>query len=223
MGPMLDKRAGGVAGIALAVLWAPMALVIPELPNLAGSGDIDRFYSEHGEAMKAILASVSLGFVALLVFLGTLTEELRGLRSGWTWTALASALMFMTALSVALGLDAAAVLLHDRASSETVWALHSAAFLLAAPATGAGVTFFVAVGALAFRSGVWPRALGWLAVIGGLVNLGAVGGFFSLSGALNSGNGLVGGLAGPVVVWLVWIATVSVGWLRQRHDTVEGA
>jgi len=210
---MLSRRQGAVAGIVMALLWAPMALVIPELPNLASAAEIHDFYLEHAETMKVILASVSLGFIALLIFLGALIEEMRPRSSGWTWMALASALMFMTALSVALGIDAAAVLLFDEVSPETVWALHSASFLLAAPAAGAGVAFFVAVAALAFHSDAWPRALAWLAVVGGLVNLGALGGFFSLTGALNSGNGLLGGLAGPVAVWLLWIFAVSVSWL----------
>jgi hypothetical protein len=165
--------------------------------------------------MKLVLASVSLGLAALLVFLGALTEHLRSLNSAWTWTALASALMFMTALSVALGLDAAAVLFFQEASPETVWALHSGAFLLAAPAAGAGLAFFLAVAALAFGVGAWPRPFGWLALAGAAVNLAALGGFFSLTGALNSGNGLLGGLAGPVASWLIWIAAVSVRWLRR--------
>jgi hypothetical protein len=128
---------------------------------------------------------------------------------------LASALMFMTALCVALGLDATAVLLFQRVSPETVWTLHSAAFLLAAPAAGAGTTFFVAVGALTFAANAGPRSLGWLAVLGALINLAALGGFFSLTGVPNSGNGLLGGLAGPIGIWLVWIVAVSVTWLRN--------
>jgi ABC-type Na+ efflux pump permease subunit len=67
------------------------------------ASEIDALYSEHGETMKLVLASVTLGLGALLVFLGALAEHLRSLNSAWTWTALASALMFMTALSVALG------------------------------------------------------------------------------------------------------------------------
>jgi hypothetical protein len=34
---MLSRRQGAIAGIAMTVLWAPIALVIPELPNLAQS------------------------------------------------------------------------------------------------------------------------------------------------------------------------------------------
>src|SRR5215207_690120 len=208
------QRRGAWAGLVMAVLFAPIALVIPELPNLASTVRIDDFYSEHQQLMKIILCSVSVGLMAFLAFLAALTETLRREDAGAAvWLMLASALMFMTALAVALGLDAAAVLLHDRAGDETVWALHSAAFLLAAPAAGAGVAFFVGAAAASFSTTSLPRWLGWVAVAARVVNAGAVTGFFSLSGALNSGNGLIGGLAGPVLVWLVWIVAVSVSWL----------
>jgi hypothetical protein len=211
-----STRLGALAGLVMAALWAPIALVIPELPSLDSATAIDSFYSEHGELMKVILCSVSLGFIFFLIFLGTLVEELRSRAGGaWTWVALGAALMFTTALNVALGLDAAAALLHRSAGAETVWALHSAAFLLAAPAAGAGVAFFVAAAALGLGGRRLPAWSGWLAVAAVVINAGALGGFFALDGPLNSGNGLIAGLVGPVLVWLVWIVGISVSWLRQ--------
>jgi hypothetical protein len=73
----------------------------------------------------------------------------------------------------------------------------------------------VAIGVLAFTTAVFPR---WLAVAGGiaaLANLGALGGIFSLTGPLNSGNGLIGGIAAPILAWILWILFVSLWWLRQ--------
>ena len=125
--------------------------------------------------------------------------------------------MLMTALSVALGLDAAAVLLHTQVTGQTVLALHSAAFLLAAPAAGAGIAFFLGAGAASFGGRGLPAWSGWLAAVGGIVNAGALAGFCSLSGIWNSGNGLVGGLVGPVLAWLVWIVAVSFSWLRSAN------
>ena len=58
---MLSRRSGALAGIALAVLWAPMALVIPFFPNLAGPTGIGVFYADHANSMKWILASISVG------------------------------------------------------------------------------------------------------------------------------------------------------------------
>ena len=105
---------------------------------------------------------------------------------------LGSALMFMTALNIALGLDIAGGLLVD-ADPTSTYALHTAAFLLAAPAAFAGVTFFVAVAALGFETSALPRWSAWLAVAGVVANAGAVLGVFTLTGPLNSGNGLLGG------------------------------
>ncbi|MCT7657542.1 hypothetical protein [Mycobacterium deserti] len=214
---MLGRRGGGVAGLALALLWTPMALVIPEFPDLAGPAGVGAYYAEHADAMKLVLCSASLGFVAFLIFLGELIAELIPRRSAWTWSALASALMFMTALCVAFGVVAAAVLGFERASPEAVWLAHAVAFLLAAPAAAAGTTFFIAVAVLAF-DGLWPHGFGWLSAVGAVVNLAALAGFFSLTGAPNSGNGLLGGMAGPVAIWVMWIVAVSVHWLRHPRS-----
>jgi hypothetical protein len=212
----LNNRLGAASGLAVVLLWSPMALVVPELPNLATASGVDRFYAEHGELMKVVLACVSVGFAFFFVFLGALIEQLRRRSAGgWTWMAFASAMMFITCLAVALGLDAAAALLHGRAGTQTVWALHSAAFLLAAPAAGGGVAFFGAVAVLGLSGDALPRWLGWVSVIGVVLNAGALGGFFATAGALNSGNGLIGGLAGPVLIWLAWITSISLTWLSQ--------
>jgi hypothetical protein len=192
-----------------------MALVVPALPNLAARSGVDRFYAEHGQLIKVVLASVSVGFAFFFVFLGALIEQLRG-RVGdeWTWPALASALMFITSLGVALGLDAAAALLHGRAGTQTVGPSFSG-LSAGAPAAGGGVAFFVAVAVVGLRSDALPRCLGWLSVMGIVINTGALGGFFATAGALNSGNGLVGGLAGAVLIWLAWIMSMSLTWLSQ--------
>jgi hypothetical protein len=58
--------------------------------------------------------------------------------------------MFITALNVALGLDAAAALRLEIAGSQTTCELHTAGFLLTSPAAFAGAAFFAMVaGALA--------------------------------------------------------------------------
>ncbi len=121
--------------------------------------------------------------------------------------------MFMTALNVAIGLAFAAGLLLGSGTGLT-YGLHTAGFVLAAPATFAGVGFFVAVAAPAFRTDVLPRWSGWLAAAGALANVGALGGVLTLSGPLNSGNGVVGGIAAPLGAWLIWIVCVSVSWLH---------
>jgi len=212
-----DSSVAAGAGLAAALLWAPMGIVIPSLPDLSDASGISRFYADHAGAMEAILASVSAGLGFVLVFLGNLVARLQRARAGsaWTWALAGAALMFLTALCAALGVDAAAVLLHDRVTPDTTWALHAAAFLLAAPAAGAGTAFFVAAAVLALRDGALPAWAGWLAVLGAVINAGALGGFFARGGALNAGNGAVGGLAGPVAAWTVWILAVSWVWYAE--------
>jgi len=133
--------------------------------------------------------------------------------------------MFMTALNIALGLDIAGGLLVD-ADPASTYTLHTAAFLLAAPAASAGVTFFAAVAALGFRTGALPRWSAWLAVAGVVANAGAVLGVLTLTGPLNSGNGAVGGIAAPLGMYLLWVFAVSMWWLREsarrRHNRSSG-
>jgi hypothetical protein len=117
-------------------------------------------------------------------------------------------------LNVAVGLVMAAGLVAatDPASA---YALHVGGFVLAAPAAFAGVAFFVAVAVVAFRSEVLPRWSGWLALAGVVANVGAVGGVGTLTGPWNSGNGVIGGIAAPLGLFVVWILAISVWWLRE--------
>ena len=216
------RAAGGrlrwvpASGIALAILWAPIVLVIPLLPDLGSPAEIRPFYRAHTDLLQAVIVCISAGYLPLLAFLGGLVERLRvEVGEGpLPWLVLASAVVFMTALNVALGLDAAAALLFDAADPEATYELHTAGFLLAAPAAFAGVAFFAALAASCFL-GAFNHWLGWLAVAGAVANVGAIGGVLSLTGPLNSGNGLIGGIALPVGMWLLWIVLASIAWLRE--------
>ena len=218
------ERWGPVSGLLLCVTWAPMAVAIPRLPDLGSAPTVETFWRSNAELMQGVILSVSVGYLFLLFFLGALTELVRtATGAGATgWVMLGSALMFMTALNVALGLDAAGGLLVDADPSST-YALHTAAFLLAAPAAFAGVAFFVAVAAFAFQTGALPRWSAWLAVAGALANAGAVLGLLTLTGPLNSGNGIVGGIAAPLGMYLVWVFAVSLWWIRRPRLPLTSA
>ena len=212
-------RWGPISGLLLCITWAPMAVVIPRLPDLGSAEDIEAFWRTNQELMQGVLLSVSVGFLFLLVFLGALVELIRTVSAAnaIAWIVLGSGLMFMTALNVALGLDVAAGLLVEAYPAST-YALHSAAFLLAAPAAFAGATFFVAIAAFTRESSAFPRWSAWLAIVGVLANAGAVLGVLTLTGPLNSGNGIVGGIAAPLGLYLLWVFAISVWWLRRgRH------
>jgi hypothetical protein len=212
------ERWGPVSGLVLCVTWAPMAIAIPRLPDLGSAQTISTFWQGNGALMQGVILSVTVGYLFLLFFLGALVELIRATADSAAtgWVVLGSAVMFMTALNIALGLDIAGGLLVDADQSST-YALHAAAFLLAAPAAFAGVAFFVAVAALGFGVSALPRWSAWLAVIGAMANAGAAFGVFGLTGPLNSGNGVIGGIAAPLGMFLVWVFAVCVWWLRQTR------
>lgn len=214
-------RSAPISGLLLALCWAPMAVAIPMLPDLGSVAETERFWEENLGLMQGVICSAGVGYFFLLVFLSRLGDVVTGRNRSLGYLALGSALMFMTLLNVALGLDLAAGLLLEPTSAETTHALHSAAFLLAAPAAPAGVAFFVAAAVAAFRERLFPPALGWLAVLGAVANAGALGGMFALTGPLNSGNGLIGGIAAPLGLFVLWIVAVSLWWLvhgQRRPD-----
>lgn len=208
-------RWGPLSGLLLCITWAPMAVAIPRLPDLGSSHEVQAFWHANQHLMQVVILSVSVGFLFLLLFLGALIERIRAFPDAGavSWIVLGSALMFMTALNVALGLDIAAGLLVDTEPAST-YGLHTAAFLLAGPAAFAGAAFFVAIAVVTWEAEIFPRWSGWIAVVGVLVNAGAVLGILTLSGPLNSGNGIVGGIAGPLGLYLVWVFSISVWWMR---------
>jgi hypothetical protein len=212
-------RWGPLSGLLLCITWAPMAIAIPRLPDLDSSHDVQAFWRTNQQLMQGVILSVSVGFLFLLVFLGALVELVRSVPGAGAaaWVVLGSALMFMTALNVALGLDIAGGLLVGSDPAST-YVLHTAAFLLAAPAAFAGATFFVAIAVVTWEAEVFPRWSGWIAVVGVLANAGAVLGVLTLTGPLNSGNGIVGGIAAPLGMYLVWVFAVSVWWMRSPSE-----
>ena len=205
---------GPVSGLLLCITWSPMAIAVPRLPDLGSAQRVEAFWRANQQLMQGVILSTSVGFLFLLLFLGALIELLRtaGAPGAAISAAFAAALMFMTALNIALGLDIAGGLLVDTLPSAT-YALHTAAFLLAAPAALAGAGFFVAVAGIVWDTAALPRWTAWLAVVGVVANVGAVFGTLSLTGPLNSGNGIVGGIAAPVGIYLLWILSVSLWWL----------
>jgi hypothetical protein len=206
-----------MSGILMCVAWSPMLVVIPRLPDLGSTGDVEAFWDENLRLMKFVVLAAAVGYLFLLGFLGGLLSRLRqaDAEGALPWVAFASLLMFTTALNVAIGLDMAGGLLLRSANGAATYTLHSAGFILAAPAALLGTAFFVAIAALTFHTGVFPRATAWIAVVGSILNLGALGGIFTLEGPLNSGNGSVAGIAGPVGVLITWTLAVSVSWLTS--------
>jgi hypothetical protein len=219
---MTDRwtRLGAICGLLLAFSWAPMVIILGALPELDSVGEVDRFFAANDDSLKPVIAFVSFGFLFFLGYLGSLVERLRAVDDSGPLARIvfASALMFMTLFTAALGLDATAVLFHETSTPELTHALHSAGFILHAPAGFVGAAFFIALALLAFEVGALSRWLGWFAVAGVAANAGAIGGIFSAGGPLNSGNGLLGGVALPLFLWVLWICLDSVATLRSSPE-----
>ncbi len=165
---------------------------------------------------------MSVGFIFLLGFSERWSSAcVPGLPDqALVWVAFGSALMFMTALNVALGVDIAGGLMVESDSAST-YALHTAGFMLAAPGGVGRHRLLRRYRSNHLGNRELPPVVGMAAIVGALANVGAVLGIVSLTGPLNSGNGIVGGIAAPLGLYLVWIFAISVWWLRggqpNRH------
>ena len=118
--------------------------------------------------MQVVTLAATVGYLFLLGFLGGLLSRLRQADpdGALPWVAFASLLMFTTALNIAIGLDIAGGLLLRSTNGSATYTLHSAGFILAAPAALLGTAFFVAVAAVTFHTRVFPRATAWIAIVG---------------------------------------------------------
>ena len=131
---------------------------------------------------------------------------------------LASVLMFKTALNVALGLDIAAGLLVDTHPSATpARCTPRPSCSPRRPAAGAGSSSRSR--ALSGTPAAPPRWTAWLAVVGVEANVGAVLGTLSLTGPLNSGNGIGGDRRTRRLP--AWILSVSLWWLIGGKPTAH--
>ena len=136
---------GAWCGLELALLWAPMAAVIPLFPDLDSRGEVVSFWQDHGTLTLRVMVLVVAGYPLLLAFLADVATR-AGRNEGrpvLSWAALVAGVMFMTGLNASLGLAAAAGMIIDQGTDlSAAYGLHVAAVVLAAPFTGAGVAFF---------------------------------------------------------------------------------
>ena len=198
-----------ISGLLLCISWAPMAIAIPRLPDLDSMAEVNRFWEDNFALMQAVIASVSVGFMFLLVFLGWLAEWLRRAGGALAFTVFGSAVMFADCsqrrprLGYRGGTPAA-----GRIRAELVRAaLRRVSPCRAGRTRGDGVLRRARLRVV--RKAPSRGRSGWLAVIGAIANIGALAGVVSLDGPLNSGNGVVGGIAAPLGLFLAWILSVQ--------------
>ena len=71
------SRWGAGCGVIVCLLWAPIGLIVPRLPDLGSPAAIERFYRSNEDLLKAVILLASCGFFFLLCFLGVPVERLR--------------------------------------------------------------------------------------------------------------------------------------------------
>lgn len=213
--PLLVDATSGVIGAVAAVL---MSLALSVLPELDSAHAVRQFYNEWSGWLLLVLATLSAFFFGQLWSLGWLTGEMRrsDTEGPHSWIALAAELMFMTVFSVQVGVLATTHLIADRIKDESLYALHALGMVLAAPIAFSGAAYFAAIVVSQRRTGLLPTYLNFIAVLGVVGNISAIGGLFTLTGPWNAGNGaLTVGL--PFMVWFLWYAAIPGWYVRSKR------
>lgn len=205
-----------VAWLCAAGVIAATVFVVLVFPDATSAADVRRFYDESsGVAILGITILTAFFFVQVWS-LGWMTAIIRRAEGEgpYTWITFGAELMFMTVFNVEIGLWATAHLLQDRISDESLYVLHVAGFVVAAPVTFAGVAYFAAILGLQRTTRLFPRHIVAIAVLAGIGNLGALGGLFATSGPFNPASGAIA-IGGPMIAWMLWYGA-AFGWF-YRH------
>jgi hypothetical protein len=212
---------GAASGVVLAVLWAPMGVIVWQLPHLSSAAEIERFYRSHAALLKVALGLASVGFFFFLTFLGVLVERLRQ-REGsgpLTWDRLWERADVHDLAQSRLGLGRSRPVAVGGQHLGHSTGVHAAHRRIRGRRPGRARRHHLLCRrcGLSFRAGAFPRWLAWTAVLAAVVNVGALGGIFSLTGPLNAGDGAIGGPAAPILAWVVWILLASIVMLRESR------
>jgi hypothetical protein len=188
------------------------------MPDLSSGRRIYDAYRSHS-ALPTTIFVMTVGFFFSLWFLGVLLGRMREAEGSGplTWIAAGGGISFTTVFMAGLAMGLAnslAVLKGHGADVASVYVTHLAS-LLTGPTTGmCGAAFFGAFAIVVFDTGMFPRWIGWLSVAAVVGSMTPMLGFWSLTGPLNVGSGLIGvqTIAGT---WGVFAAAVSVFMLRE--------
>lgn len=196
-------RVGGAMGIPFVIAYILTIALSWNTPDDGSSDEkILDYYASHGNRVKDITTFfvVAVGLLLLAWFVGHLYGVLRSTEGEGSRAADIAAVsggLFIALLGVsACVFSAVSPVITDAGDKFTLdpntfrllsvvgFLAYMAAFMLGAP-------FAVAVGIVAWRTGILPR---WLAVVSFLGGLG----------------GVLGGLLFPTVVYVAWILVLSV-------------
>ena len=200
---MNTKVIGPLTGILFVVLTFVAALISGETPATDDAPqDIVSFYLDNDSSQAVAAAILALACVALLFFLGSLRRALRSVVSdegGLSTVVLLGGTVMAVGASIFAGIgftlgDAADEL--PPSAIVTLNALNSDMFFTVAVGTA---VFNLALGLAILLHGGFPRALGWLALVVGILGLTPLGFFAFLA-------------TGIVIVW----ASVALAMAENR-------
>ncbi|HEU5031508.1 MAG TPA: hypothetical protein VFV01_41790 [Spirillospora sp.] len=196
------------------------------MPDLGSAGTIMASYRADGHLLPTTIFTMTVGFFFSLWFAGVLLGRIHTAEGAGPlmWIAAGGAFTFIGVfmMGLAIGLaNALAVTKGTGADTASIYVAHLAS-LLTGPTTGVcGAAFFIPLAVVTFDKGVLPRWLGWLAVAATAGTLTPMAGFWSLTGPLNVGSGIIG-VQTIAATWGVFAAATSVWMLHDLRTPRTG-
>ena len=179
---MNAKQIGPLTGILFVVLVILAFAVGGETPDIDDSAQsVVSFYQDNDSEQQIAGGLLALGCVSFLFFLGTLRRALRaaaGDEGGLSTVALLGGLMIVVGASIFAGIGFTLGDAADDLPAEAVQALNALNSDLFFPVAVGTAVFNLGLALAVLRHGALPRALGWLALVIGIVGL-TPGGFFA--------------------------------------------
>ncbi|HEY3193434.1 MAG TPA: hypothetical protein VGJ61_11655 [Solirubrobacterales bacterium] len=211
---------GAATGIVFVILSViGFAVVIPTPPDLnAPAQEWSSYFLGHHDAVRAGLVILAAAMFFFIWFLGTLTSVLR-IATGTPRLpsiVLIGGVLGATCLLIGFSAEAVAAYRPQGVDPVLTRALNDIFVLVGVAAIPAFTAFFAAAAVVILRTGAFPAWLGWLLVIGALVQPLTFGALFTKSGAF-AGDGVLG-LFIPFIVSLVAIFALSAlitAWARD--------
>ncbi|HKS99235.1 MAG TPA: hypothetical protein VJT31_06860 [Rugosimonospora sp.] len=197
------------------------------MPDLSSADKVFQAYRHQGHLLPTTMFVMTIGFFFSLWFTGVVLGRIHQAEGAGplTWIAVGGAFTFIGVFMAGLAMGLAnslAITDGQGADAASIYVAHLAS-LLTGPTTGmCGAAFFIPLAIVIFNKAIFPRWLGWLSVAAALGSMTPMAGFWSLTGPLNVGNGLIGvhTIAGT---WGVFAAMFSLQMLRELRAAAREA
>ncbi|WP_040815800.1 hypothetical protein [Nocardia concava] len=201
--------------VAFTVVSVAFTIYFTILPDGSSSTEIAHFFHQYNPYIKALAGIAGFGYPLLIWISGSIgallyqADTSPGKRV--SWMALISDVLLFAAFAIETGLFAVTALLVDHVSAEIIHTLHVAAFASAYMLGGIWVPFLVGFIVISVRTKLFPTWINWTAALCLVTNTSAGLGFLTLTGPLNSMNGVIG-LGGATVGPVIFLVMITA-WL----------